>query len=31
MFNYEFTVPPKKRLRVIIVTDCKNEADDQFA
>lgn len=31
MFNYEFTVPQKKRLRVIVVTDCKNEADDQFA
>jgi purine nucleosidase len=29
--NYEFSVPPKKRVRLIIDTDCKNEADDQFA
>ena len=26
-----FTVPEKKRVRMIVVTDCKNEADDQFA
>ncbi len=26
-----FQVPPRKRIRVIIDTDCKNEADDQFA
>ncbi|MCX4315604.1 MAG: hypothetical protein OSJ52_03040 [Lachnospiraceae bacterium] len=30
MFHYEFTVPYKKQYRVIIHTDCKNEADDQF-
>lgn len=28
--NYEFTVPSKKRIRLIIDTDCKNEADGQF-
>lgn len=26
-----FQVPPKKRVRMIVHTDCKNEADDQFA
>ncbi len=26
-----FQVPPRKRVRLIINTDCKNEADDQFA
>ena len=26
----KFTVSPKKQFRVIINTDCKNEADDQF-
>ena len=26
-----FTVPESKRVRMIIDTDCKNEADDQFA
>lgn len=26
-----FKVPEKKRVRVIVHTDCKNEADDQFA
>ena len=26
-----FKVPEKKRFRVIVHTDCKNEADDQFA
>ncbi|MCI8625286.1 MAG: nucleoside hydrolase [Lachnospiraceae bacterium] len=30
MFLYEFTVPYKKQYRVIVHTDCKNEADDQF-
>ena len=28
---YKFTVPENKRFRVIVDTDCKNEADDQFA
>ncbi len=28
---YHFTVPKAKHLRVIVDTDCKNEADDQFA
>ena len=28
---YHFTVPKAKRLRVIVDTDCKNEADDQYA
>ena len=28
--NYRFQVPEQKRLRYIIHTDCKNEADDQF-
>lgn len=31
MWNYDFTVPESKRIRVIVHTDCKNEADDQFA
>ena len=29
--NYSFTVPKNKKIRVIISTDAKNEADDQFA
>lgn len=29
--NYNFRVPKEKRVRVIIDTDAKNEADDQFA
>jgi inosine-uridine nucleoside N-ribohydrolase len=29
--NYKFTVPESKRIKVIIDTDTKNEADDQFA
>ncbi len=29
--KYKFSVPPKRQVRVIIHTDCKNEADDQFA
>lgn len=28
---FEFNVPAQKQLRVIVHTDCKNEADDQFA
>lgn len=28
--NYKFEVPKEKRVRYIIHTDCKNEADDQF-
>ena len=28
---YHYTVPKAKRLRVIVDTDCKNEADDQYA
>lgn len=31
MWNYKFTVPENKKVRVIVSTDCKNEADDQFA
>ncbi|HAH63601.1 MAG TPA: nucleoside hydrolase [Treponema sp.] len=30
-WNYEFTVPEQKQFRMLIHTDCKNEADDQFA
>lgn len=30
-WNYSFEVPDKKRVRMIVHTDCKNEADDQFA
>ncbi len=30
-WNYDFCVPENKKVRVIIHTDCKNEADDQFA
>ncbi len=29
--KYEFTCPEEKRVRVIVNTDAKNEADDQFA
>ncbi len=28
---YKFAVPYKKQIRMIVDTDCKNEADDQFA
>lgn len=28
--NYKFEVPDKRKVRYIIHTDCKNEADDQF-
>ena len=27
----KFAVPEKKRIRMIVDCDCKNEADDQFA
>ena len=30
-WNYHFEVPARKKVRVIVHTDCKNEADDQFA
>lgn len=30
-WNYLFHVPENKRVRVIVDTDCKNEADDQYA
>jgi len=30
-WNYDFDVPEKKKVRLIVHTDCKNEADDQFA
>ncbi|MDN5315584.1 MAG: hypothetical protein PWP10_4336 [Clostridiales bacterium] len=29
--NYMYQVPENKKVRVIVHTDCKNEADDQFA
>ena len=29
--RYHFRVPEQKRIRMIVHTDCKNEADDQFA
>ncbi len=28
--NYRFRVPEQKKIRFIVHTDCKNEADDQF-
>ena len=31
MFQYEFRVPEQKQVRMIVHTDCKNEADDQYA
>ena len=31
MFKYKYQVPDNKKVRVIVHTDCKNEADDQFA
>lgn len=31
MFQYQYQVPENKKIRVIVHTDCKNEADDQFA
>lgn len=30
-WKYRFQVPENKRVRVIVDTDCKNEADDQYA
>lgn len=30
MWNYDYKVPEGKKVRYIIHTDCKNEADDQF-
>ena len=30
MWNYDFEVPENKRVRFIVHTDAKNEADDQF-
>ena len=30
-WNYIFDVPDNKKVRMIVSTDCKNEADDQFA
>lgn len=30
-WKYRFTVPEKKRVRMIVYSDCKNEADDQYA
>lgn len=31
MFEYSFQVPEQKKIRMIVHTDCKNEADDQYA
>lgn len=31
MWKYRFSVPDNKKVRVIVHTDCKNEADDQYA
>lgn len=31
MREFAFKVPEKRKIRVIVHTDCKNEADDQFA
>ena len=30
-WNYAFEVPEQKKIRMIVHTDAKNEADDQFA
>lgn len=30
-WNYKFEVPDQKKVRMIVHTDCKNEADDQYA
>lgn len=30
-WKYDFDVPEPKKVRMIVHTDCKNEADDQFA
>ena len=29
--KYHFRVPEQKKIRMIVHTDCKNEADDQYA
>ena len=31
MWKYAYQVSENKKIRVIVHTDCKNEADDQFA
>lgn len=31
MWKYKFKVPKKKQVRLLVYTDCANEADDQFA
>ena len=31
MWDYEYQVPENKKIRLIVHTDCKNEADDQYA
>ena len=31
MWKYNYTVPENKKIRLIVHTDCKNEADDQYA
>lgn len=31
IYKYKYQVPQEKKYRIIIHTDCKNEADDQFA
>lgn len=31
MYHYKFKVPENKKVRMIVYTDCKNEADDQYA
>ncbi len=31
MWNYHFKVPKEKQIRLLVYTDCANEADDQYA
>lgn len=31
MWKYNYQVPEKKRVRLLVYTDCANEADDQYA
>lgn len=31
MWKYQFKVPKEKQVRLLVYTDCANEADDQFA
>ncbi|MDO4467589.1 MAG: nucleoside hydrolase [Bacillota bacterium] len=31
MWNYDFSVPKNKQIRLLVYTDCANEADDQYA